>query len=242
MKLWLRSAYRRYQHAILPGRYDIRRFIRAHATGVTAAFCADVGAGTNPFRAELEESFGVQRYVSIDIAPSDLTAVCADCRQLPFRDSSIDLVVGFDVIMCVPDSQRMLSEAARIIAPQGHLLLTYTFIAGESGIHDYRRWTLEGLQQELIALGFQIVDQRRRGGLFFALIMLIVVLILKIVPGGRTSWRAGLSNTALARMTLISLLLLPFHIIGWIALLIDRCLPPSPIYFGGIVLAQRGKH
>jgi SAM-dependent methyltransferase len=235
----LRESYRLYQHLILPGRYQIRRFIRSCISRLSARLCADVGAGTSPYRPDLERTGSIDYYISFDIAPSDNTMVCADCCRLPLRDSSVDLVVAFDIITCVPDPEGMLTEAARVLAPGGHLMLTYTFLFGESGVHDFRRWTLEGMNQELSASGFSVVAHEKRGGFFFALTKLCESLVINCVPGNRMSWRAGNGLSAFARVGITAVLLLPLQGIGWIAMLIDHVLPFSPIYFGGMVMAKR---
>lgn len=238
MKQLVRETYRLYQHLIVPGRYEIRRFIRFYASQLSAGVCVDVGAGTSPYRLCLQDA-GITDYISLDIAPSDNTMVCADCCRLPLRDGSIDLVVGFDMITCVPNSQGMLTEAARVIAPGGHLMLTYTFLFGESGVHDFRRWTLEGMNRDLSTSGFRVIAQEKRGGFFFALTKLCESVVINCVPGNRMSWRAGNSFNAFVRIGITAALLLPFQLMGWLALLIDRVLPSSPIYFGGMVVAER---
>jgi SAM-dependent methyltransferase len=234
----LRESYRLYQQLIVPGRHQIRRFIRACASRLFAGTCADVGAGTSPYRMELQRA-GIVDYISFDIAPSDSTMVCADCCRLPLRDNSVDLVVAFDMITCIPDSQSMLAEAARVLAPGGHLMLTYAFVFGESGVHDFRRWTLEGMNRDLSASGFRVVAHEKRGGFFFALTKLCEAVVINCVPGNRASWRAGNSFYAFARVGITAALLLPFQGIGWIALLVDHVFPTSPIYFGGMVMAER---
>jgi SAM-dependent methyltransferase len=235
----LRRIYRLYQHAIVPGRYHVRRFIRTCAPRVTARVCADVGAGTSPYRVDLERAFGITDYLSLDLAPSDNTMVCADCCHLPLRDSSVDLVVGFDMITCIPDYRGMLAEAERVIVPGGYLLLTYTFFFGESGVNDFRRWTLEGMTCDLSAFGFRVVAHGKRGGLLFALTKLGESLVLNCVPGNRASWRAGNTFSAFARIAITTMMLLPFQLAGWVALSIDQMLPSSPVYFGGMVVARR---
>jgi SAM-dependent methyltransferase len=206
---------------------------------LTAPVCADIGAGTSPYRFDLERAFGIADYLSLDIAPSDNTLLCADCCHLPLRDNSVDLVVGFDMIMHIPDYRGMLAEAARVVAPGGHLLLTYTFLSGESDVNDFRRWTLEGMTCDLSAFGFRVVAHDKRGGLLFALTKLAESVVINCVPGNRISWRAGDSFSAFARMAVTALLLLPFQLAGWVALLIDQMLPSSPVYFGGMVVARR---
>lgn len=227
----LRSVYRLYQHIALPGRYDVRRFISSQGEALSADTCADIGAGTGPYRAAIARAFGVTQYISVDTAPSDQTTVCADCCCLPFRDATFDLVVGFDMITCIADYRAMLGETARVIKPGGHLILTYTFMFGESGVNDYRRWTLEGMNCDLKAFGFRVVTHRKRGGFLFSLTKLGENIVLNCVPGGRRNWRHGSSFSSIIRLSLVTLLLLPFQLLGWIALLIDQNSAILPVLF-----------
>lgn len=234
----LRAIYRRYEDLIVPKRYQARRFIRSCASQLTGGVCVDVGAGRSPYRLDLQRA-GIGDYISLDVVPSDSTMVCADCCRLPLPDGSIDLYAGFDMITCVPNSQGMLVEAARVIAPGGYIMLIYTFLFGESGVNDCRRWTVEGMNRDLAASGFRVIAHQKRGGLFFALTKLFESLVINCVPGSRTSWQAGDSIHAFLRIGITAALLLPFQLMGWLALLVDRLLPSSPIYFGGMVIAER---
>jgi len=48
--------------------------------------------------------------------------VCASAEQLPFDDASVDTVVATLVLCTVTDPQRVLSEIARVLTPDGELL------------------------------------------------------------------------------------------------------------------------
>jgi SAM-dependent methyltransferase len=50
--------------------------------------------------------------------------LCADARQLPFRDGSVDLVAAFEVIEHLADWPALLAEARRVLAPSGQLLVS----------------------------------------------------------------------------------------------------------------------
>src|SRR5215470_1588402 len=168
----LRQLYRIYQNVALPGRYLVRSFIRSQGGTVGTVRCLDIGAGTSPFESEVVRSFGVQHYISSDLFPSDKTTLVCDVTRLPLPDGSMDLVCGFDMLTCMPDHLAVLREAHRVLTPGGRLMLTYTFWIGESGVHDYHRWTIRGMETDLAAIGFEVIAHRKRGGFFFALAML----------------------------------------------------------------------
>jgi hypothetical protein len=239
MKESLRRLFRAYQNATLPKAYLTRQFIRLQAGTVRASRCLDIGAGISPYRPEVEHAFGTTHYISSDLFPTDRTTLVCDVSRLPLRDQAIELVCGFDMISCVPDYLAVLREAHRVLMPGGWIILTYAFSIGESGVHDYRRWTIRGMEQELTQLGFEVLSHSKRGGIFFTFAMFGATIMNGLVPGTRDSWRAGHGAAAFVRIGVANLLMLPFHLLGWVGLLIDRLMPSSPFYFGGMVLARR---
>lgn len=46
-----------------------------------------------------------------------------DAMNLPFADASLDVVILFEAIYYLPDAGRFVDEAARVLAPGGHLLI-----------------------------------------------------------------------------------------------------------------------
>ena len=48
----------------------------------------------------------------------------ADCGRLPLPDASVDVVASFEVIEHLNDWQALISEAARVLAPHGQLLVS----------------------------------------------------------------------------------------------------------------------
>ena len=48
----------------------------------------------------------------------------ADCGRLPLPDASVDVVAAFEVIEHLDDWQALISEAARVLAPHGQLLVS----------------------------------------------------------------------------------------------------------------------
>lgn len=56
------------------------------------------------------------------LAPAQITVVDAPAEALPFDDGSFDTVVSTLVLCTVPDQQRSLAEARRVLVPGGALL------------------------------------------------------------------------------------------------------------------------
>jgi len=134
----------------------------------------DAGCGTGGTLAWLRREFPRSRPVGIDLAPEALGYVeghgtfpiaQASVIRLPFRSSSFDLVLSFDVLQHVPESNgdvgRALREAARVLRPGGSLIVRAasrrwgdpTDVVSEDGYHRYR---LGELVQEIRAVGFTV--------------------------------------------------------------------------------------
>jgi SAM-dependent methyltransferase len=79
----------------------------------------------------------------VDAAPTLLHAaaaahaggryVVADAADLPFEDSSFDLVVAYNSLMDVQDMPGAVREAARVLQPHGHLCVCVTHPLADAG-------------------------------------------------------------------------------------------------------------
>jgi malonyl-CoA O-methyltransferase len=88
----------------------------------------DVGTGTGRYLSLLA-STGVHLVVGLDLSMPMLghnncgrPRICADARRLPFPDWSFDLVCSSLMAGDVEDVSDWVNEAARVLAPGGHLV------------------------------------------------------------------------------------------------------------------------
>ena len=91
----------------------------------------EVGCGTGVLTRALADLPGVESVVGVDLAPSLLDKARelapnvhfeqADARALPFADTSFDVVVFDSTLSHVPEPERALAEAARVLRPGGWL-------------------------------------------------------------------------------------------------------------------------
>lgn len=65
---------------------------------------------------------GLTEMVRRDVAGAGL--VCGDAMHLPFRDDVFETVVAAEIIEHVGNPQALMSEAARVLAPGGTLVVT----------------------------------------------------------------------------------------------------------------------
>lgn len=134
----------------------------ARATGTFL----DAGAGTQPFRAAVEER--VDRYVAYDIEARrddvDLLGSVEDMAAV--ADASVDTLLCSEVLEHVPHPSVALAEFARIVTPGGALVLSVPFLARlHEEPYDFYRYTRHGLQTLLDEAGFEVDEIVETGSL-----------------------------------------------------------------------------
>jgi SAM-dependent methyltransferase len=114
----------------------------------------DLGCGDQPYR-QMFEQRGAQ-YRGADLGRSAEIAIGED-GLVDAPDGCADLVVSFQVLEHVRDLDRYLAEARRLLRPGGRLLLsTHGTWLYHPHPEDHRRWTREGLINELECRGFSV--------------------------------------------------------------------------------------
>lgn len=116
----------------------------------------DIGCGYQPYRALFT---AIDRYIAMDRGTVTAPDLCGDGLALPFGDAVFDTVICNQVLEHVPDPARLLCEAARVLKPGGHLLLT---TPQTWGLHlepyDFYRYTKYGLAHLGRQAGFDVLE------------------------------------------------------------------------------------
>lgn len=141
-------------------RADLLRAAVGHHLGGPASVL-DVGSADGPSVGWLSTS---ARRVALDIDPRGLSPgdVCASAMQLPFAEASFDVVAAFDVIEhCEPEAT-VLAELARVLTPNGRLLVSvpaYQWAWSEFDVrnHHHRRYTRRRLVAAVERQGLDVV-------------------------------------------------------------------------------------
>jgi ubiquinone/menaquinone biosynthesis C-methylase UbiE len=125
---------------VIPGRVDADLWSEHFARYAFARRFAqdrivlDAGCGTGYGSAELAQS--AQRVVGVDIAPEaleyarstyplpNLEFTSASCLKLPFENQIFDIAVAFEVIEHLADYRQFLAECARVLRPDGVLIVS----------------------------------------------------------------------------------------------------------------------
>jgi ubiquinone/menaquinone biosynthesis C-methylase UbiE len=130
----------RIPERIVPGRAD-RLETAEHmarygfAARVVSGVTLDLGSGVGYGTAILEREGQAVRTIGSDISAEALgygkatyegalSFVAADARALPFSDASVDTVICIEAIEHVPFADLVLSEIARVLRPDGVLVIS----------------------------------------------------------------------------------------------------------------------
>jgi malonyl-CoA O-methyltransferase len=117
----------------------------------------DVGTGTGRYLPLLAAA-GARTVVGVDLSlpmlshnPHARARVCGDARRLPFPDASFDLVCSSLMAGDVEDLGEWIGEAARVLAPNGHLV--YSDFHPDGTSKNWRR-TFRTTEGRLLELSF----------------------------------------------------------------------------------------
>lgn len=167
----------------------------------------DIGCGMNPYR---ELFVHVDRYVSCDVPPNPHAEVLGDGMQLPFESDIFDGVLCNQVLEHVPEPARLIREAARVLKPNGVLLLTTPQTWGPHlEPHDYYRYTRNGLRFLAETGGLSVVEIAPTCGMWATLAQRLADTVVHTYAAGRSK----------VLMEFLSWLLAPVQLVGW---MLDR--------------------
>ncbi len=161
---------------------ELTRAIEDHVSGRVL----DAGAGALTYAFLLAPR--AREYVSIDIEQADpRLAARADVCRLPFATGSLDTIFCTQVLEHVPHPWEAMREFARVLGPQGTLLVTVPHLAYLHGLpHDYFRFTQFGLASLAADAGMKVREMRPAGGFLCFLaepLSIVFNAMLGPVPG-----------------------------------------------------------
>ncbi len=114
----------------------------------------DFGCGSMPYRPLIEQRNAT--YLGADFGTEAAVAISPD-GLLEAADASVDAVVSLQVLEHVRDLDTYFAEIARVLKPDGVLLLsTHGTWLYHPHPEDHRRWTRPGLINEIESRGWQV--------------------------------------------------------------------------------------
>jgi SAM-dependent methyltransferase len=176
-------------------RRSLRRSIRARARHLRGRLL-DLGCGTRPYR----DLFGhVTATVNLDMPPNQQVDVQANGMMLPFRDGTFDSVLCNQVLEHVPEPSQLFAEVARVLRPNGVLLLTTPQTWGlHFEPHDFYRFTMYGLQYLAQTHGFEVVELAPTCGIWATLAQRLADSMVNTFARGASVWLIRVLSVAVA--------------------------------------------
>ncbi len=125
------------QSAVLQARVGDELLERLDFFKLSPQVVVDLGAGTGRMTGELKRRYRRAEVVALDVAPGMLREarrhmsffrrferVCADVRQLPFADASVDIAVSNVMLQWCGDLDAAFGEVRRVLKPDGVFVFT----------------------------------------------------------------------------------------------------------------------
>ena len=168
--------------------YDIGDRFLEKAIPLYKGILYDLGCGESPYKSFFLEY--AEQYVGVDWAESihDTHAdIVADLNKpLPIESDVADTVVSLSVMEHLYEPHMMLSEAFRILKPEGWIVLQvpWQWWVHEAP-HDYFRYTPYGLTYMLEKAGFKKVEVMPQSGFFTMIVMKINYFTARFIRGPR---------------------------------------------------------
>lgn len=135
----------------------------------------DVGCGDRRFEPIfspfIEEYVGVEHEAVFATTNASTRSAGAtllyDGKHLPFDASSFDTVISTEVLEHTPDPAALVAEMARVLRPDGTLIITTPFAMRlHEEPYDYFRFTPHGLSSLVGRTGLAVKDTLAFGGVF----------------------------------------------------------------------------
>jgi SAM-dependent methyltransferase len=119
----------------------------------------DVGCGEKPY--EVYRPRASTEWIGLDVPENSLADVHGYAEDLPFGEASIDTVICTEVIEHVEEPEVLLREIARVLKPDGHLILIAPFYWPlHEEPYDFFRFTTHGLRHLIQKVGLEVVSVR----------------------------------------------------------------------------------
>tara|TARA_R110000744_G_scaffold97265_1_gene187975 strand:+ start:5494 stop:6240 length:747 start_codon:yes stop_codon:yes gene_type:complete len=117
----------------------------------------DLGCGSMPYRPLFLPHAEAYHGVDIDSNPDADIKLDPDSYAVNLPDNTADIILSTQVLEHVAMPQQYLTEARRLCRPDGRLILsTHGMFKYHPHPADYRRWTAQGLTQELAQAGWHV--------------------------------------------------------------------------------------
>ncbi len=137
---------------------DLRRALGKVAPQISGTLL-DYGSGSSPYRS----LFSNVTYRRADYTPSaGIDYKVREDQTIDERDETFDCVLSTQVLEHVRRPEIYLAESFRLLKPGGTLILSTHGTFEEHGCpYDFRRWTADGLEEEIASASFEVKQLKK---------------------------------------------------------------------------------
>jgi SAM-dependent methyltransferase len=145
----------------------------------------DVGCGEKPFASFLKGKVAEHIGVDIDFGFYEKYYIdlIGSADNLPIEDGSADAILSSQVIEHLPDPEKSIAEAARVLKPGGFLFLSYPYLYPiHAPPYDFARLSQFALDAMLERHKLELVERRALAGFWYMLGVLTPLYIQGLPP------------------------------------------------------------
>jgi SAM-dependent methyltransferase len=172
------------------------------------ALILDIGSGNARYLDFVDKS---NSYISVDYPMTNSKYLgrpmaFADARCMPFKSEVADVVLLFEVLEHVTETERVLSEIRRVLRRDGKLFISVPFIYPiHDAPNDYWRFTKYGLKEALVMSGFELRDIATHGNTLVVALQMANLGLLEICRDFRlrSKWLGFICALMLYPITLL---------------------------------------
>lgn len=216
-------------------RHNLFKFIKKYASNIKGSIL-DFGCGSKPYEhlfLQRESYTGVEIKVSGPNHEVEKFGINSkvdyfyDGKTLPFKDSSFDAVVSFEVFEHIFNIDEVVKEIFRVLKPGGTLLISVPFAWNEHEVpYDFARYTSYGISHILKKSKFNIIELKKTTTYFLTVAqMFIAYLHQHVLPKGKL-------------LKKISQILIVFPL-TLTSILLDKILPRNYEYFCNVLVYSK---
>ena len=198
----------------------------------------DVGCGAKPY----EKTFApfVEKYYGTEYSPEsgyrgNRADIAGDASAMPFADASFDTILCTEVMEHVMDPEKVTAEFARILKPDGIVIITVPFFFPIHDEYDFFRYTDKGIAVMMERYGLEIEEVHPLSGTGITLAIMLNLFWYEL----GFIWTKWLYPIGLILRPILWIIICLINLSGWLA---EKILPSNHMAFNHLTVARKPKN
>lgn len=194
----------------------------------------DVGCGNKPY----EKFFApyIEKYYGTEYKPDsgyrgNRADIASDAAALPFADDSLDAILCTEVLEHVSNPEKVISEFARVLKPNGIVITTAPFFYPIHDSNDFFRYSHDGVAVIMKRYGLNIDEIRPLSGSGLTLAIMFNLYFDFVFL-----WIKWLYPIGLLLRPLLWILFCLINVAGWC---LDAVIPSSQMSFNHLTVGRK---